>query len=116
MKTIFLSIILFMSAQVFGQDKTVKTFTVLVKGNCEQCKSRIENAADIKGVKLCTWDEKTQVATITYKPDKVSPGQIEKAIAAAGHDVDTVKASDAVYNKLPGCCKYRDRKCETSGK
>jgi periplasmic mercuric ion binding protein len=112
MKTIFLSIILFLSVNLFGQDNTVKTFTLSVKGNCDQCKERIENAADIKGVKLCTWDEKTQVATITYKSDKVTPEQIEKAIAKAGHDAGSAKSSDATYKKLPGCCQYRDRACE----
>ena len=31
---------------------TVTTSTISVKGNCGECKERIENAADIKGV-LC---------------------------------------------------------------
>jgi copper chaperone CopZ len=112
MKNIFLAIILFMSVQLFGQDKSVKTITLSVKGNCEECKARIENAADIKGVKLCTWDEKTQTATITYKSDKVTLEQIEKAIAAAGHDAGSAKAPEATYKKLPDCCLYREKSCE----
>jgi len=32
---------------------------------------------------------------------------ISKAIAKAGHDTDTYKADQAVYDQLPGCCKYR---------
>lgn len=99
-----------------GQQNETKTFTLSVKGNCEQCKERIENAADIKGVKLCNWNADKQMATITYKPEKVNPEQIEKAIAASGHDVGNTKGNQAKYNKLPSCCKYRERKCEEKGK
>lgn len=113
MKTIILFISLFIALSSNAQDKgVVKTSTISVKGNCEECKKRIENAADIKGVKLAVWDEVTQALTITYKTDKVSIEQIEKAIAASGHDVGAVKGNDAKYNNLPDCCKYRDKKCE----
>ncbi len=103
---------LFISLSGLAQDNTVKTATILVKGNCEECKERIENAADIKGVKISSWDEKTQILTVTYKSDKVSLVQIEKAIAVSGHDAADIKAGDASYKKLPSCCKYRDRACE----
>lgn len=112
MKNIFLLIGLFISLNSFSQTKSTETITFTVRGNCEQCKERIENAADIKGVKICTWSEKTQVATVTYAPDKITPDQIKQAIAKKGHDVGDFKAPDAVYKKLPGCCQYRDNKCE----
>ncbi len=113
MRTIILFISLFIALSSTAQDKgVVKTTTIAVKGNCEECKKRIENAADIKGVKLAVWDEDAQAVTVTYKTDKVTLEQIEKAIAASGHDVGTVKSNDANYNKLPDCCKYRDKKCE----
>lgn len=112
MRTIFILFMLLTTFNSFSQDKTISTFTLNVRGNCEECKARIENAADIKGVKLCLWNEDTQVATITYKTDKVSKEQIEKAIAASGHDAGQVKANDKSYAKLPSCCKYRDKKCE----
>ena len=98
-----------MSAQ--EKNKETKTITFKVLGNCEQCKSRIENAADIKGVKIAVWDMKTQLIKVTYRTDKVSEAEIKKVITNAGHDVDTTKAPDAVYNKLPDCCKFRDKKC-----
>lgn len=114
MKKLFFLIGLFISIATFSQNKsTTATLTVSVKGNCDQCKERIENAADIKGVKICKWSEKTQVATITYNPEKVTPEQIKEAIAKAGHDVEGVKAPDASYKKLPDCCQYRDKACET---
>jgi Cu(I)/Ag(I) efflux system membrane fusion protein len=28
-------------------------------------------------------------------------------VAKAGHDTEKYKATDKVYNDLPGCCKYR---------
>lgn len=113
MKTIILFISLFLTLSSNAQDKgVVKTVTIAVKGNCEECKKRIENAADIKGVKLAVWDEVAQSVTVTYKTDKVTLEQIEKAIAASGHDVGAVKGNDVSYNKLPNCCKYRDSKCE----
>ncbi len=99
-----------------AQEKSNKTFTLAVKGNCEQCKKRIENSADIKGVKLCIWDEKKQSVTITYRTDKVTPEEIEKAIAESGHDAGSSKAKTGNYDKLPACCKYRDNKCEDSKK
>lgn len=112
MRTIITFLLLFIALNYSAQDKTVKTETIAVRGNCEECKKRIENAADIKGVKLAVWDETTQIVTVTYKTDKVTLEQIEKAIAANGHDVNGLKADDASYNKLPSCCKYRDKKCE----
>ncbi len=102
----------FGSMTIQAQDKSVKTLTLSVKGNCDQCKQRIENSADIKGVKLAVWDEDKQMLTVTYRTDKVTPEQIEQAVAAGGHDVGNTKAKLADYNKLPACCKYRDKKCE----
>jgi periplasmic mercuric ion binding protein len=94
----------------------IKTETISVKGNCEDCQTRIENAADIKGVKVCKWNSDTKVATITYDTNKVSLLQIEQAIAAKGYDAGPVKGNDAAYNKLPKCCQYKDRKHEDSKK
>lgn len=111
MRTFIIIIMSFLFCTAGAQNAT-KTITLHVSGNCGECKERIENAADIKGVKHCAWNEKTQLATIIYNPDKVSPEQIEKAIAAAGHDAGNTKSETASYNKLPKCCRYRDAKCE----
>jgi hypothetical protein len=73
MRTLVIVILsLFISTNVQSQDKdkAVKTVTIAVKGNCEECKKRIENAADIKGVKFSSWDEDAQAITVTYRPDK----------------------------------------------
>jgi copper chaperone CopZ len=116
MKKIILFILLFITIASLAQNKGVITTTISVKGNCEECKTRIENAADIKGVKLALWSEKTNVLTVTYNSDKVNLEQIKKAIANSGHDTDSIKANQTAYNNLPSCCKYHDKKCDVPKK
>lgn len=84
-----------------------KTETIKVSGNCEMCKSRIEKAAKQDGVVKAEWNKKDKTLTATFDPAKTTIDAIEKKIAASGHDTEKVKATDAVYDKLPGCCKYR---------
>ena len=95
---------------------SVKTRTFTVRGNCEECKGRIENAADIKGVKICEWNPKTKVASVTYDTLKTDLATIQSAIAARGYDAGDIKASDKSYRRLPTCCKYRDGDCEATKK
>ena len=82
-----------------------------VRGNCESCKKRIENAADIKGVKFAQWDAKTQKIVVTFRHDKTNEKTIKEAILSSGHDVESDKAPDASYSKLPACCKFREGQC-----
>lgn len=80
-----------------------------VKGSCDMCKERIEKAAlGVNGVQSAHWDKEKQMIHLQFDPDKTSEDAISKAIAKAGHDTDKYKADDAVYNQLPGCCKYRN--------
>ena len=112
MKKIFIVMLFITCNLIKAQEKpAVITTTITVHGNCGECKERIENAADIKGVKNSKWDSKTQVLTVSYKPEKVALDQIKQAILQCGHDVGEEKAPDVVYNKLPKCCKFRDGKC-----
>lgn len=111
MKTIIIFIIsLIFSINVQAQS-TVTTSTVAVKGNCDECKERIENAADIKGVKNAVWSEEKQALTVTYDTKKVSLEQIEIAIAKSGHETNHQKADLKAYNGLPACCKYQSENC-----
>ena len=112
MKNILFAFMTCLALSTSAQSAGVQTQTFIVKGNCDDCKERIENAADIKGVKLVKWDPDTQVATATYDTEKVTVPKIQQAIAAAGYDAGTVKGSDRAYKKLPKCCQYRDQKCE----
>jgi copper chaperone CopZ len=87
-----------------------KTETFKVYGNCEMCKNRIEKAVKDAGVTNASWDTKTKMLTVTYDPANLNNEILSKKIAAAGHDTEHFKASDEVYSKLPGCCKYERAK------
>jgi mercuric ion binding protein len=110
MKNIFLVIGIIISFYTHGQS-TIKTETFIVKGNCHDCQKRIENAADIKGVKISAWDVDKKIFSVTYDSKKTSLEQIQKAIAAKGHDAGDIKGSDGAYKKLPKCCQYNDHVC-----
>jgi len=84
-----------------------KTETVKVYGNCGMCKTRIEKAAkSIDGVSKAKWDQKAKEITVTFDPAVTNLEDIEKEIAAVGHDTEDVRAEDATYNELHSCCKY----------
>ncbi|MBU8893814.1 MAG: heavy-metal-associated domain-containing protein [Bacteroidales bacterium] len=113
MKTIInsiLTIILvsFFASNLSAQDKHSKTDTTKfeVKGNCEMCKGRIENAALIKGVKWVEWDKATDTLTVIYRVDKTKLIEIHKSIAEVGHTTDLIECNIDAYNKLPACCAY----------
>lgn len=79
-----------------------------VKGSCDMCKDRIEKTAkEVNGVLSAHWDKEAQMLHLEYDPKKTSSKEISKAIAKVGHDTDMDKADKAVYDKLPGCCRYR---------
>ncbi|MCB9064457.1 MAG: cation transporter [Chitinophagales bacterium] len=110
---LFISII-FCSISLFAQQKEktdVVTETYMVSGNCGECKSRIEKAAYVKGVKRADWNKETKKLTVTYKSSKTSGDEILKSIADAGYDSEKVTASDDAYAKLPACCNYRTGTC-----
>lgn len=111
MKNLILLFSLLCTMNVMAQS-TIITSTLSVKGNCDQCKERIENAADIKGVKNSSWSEKTKVMSVTYDTKKVTLEQIEKAIAKAGYSTESQKADANAYKNLPSCCKYESTDCK----
>jgi len=84
-----------------------KTETIHVSGKCESCKARIEKTAKVDGVTKAVWSEKTKMLTLVYNPSKVKTDDIQKKLAAVGHDTPKYKATATAYNALPGCCKYR---------
>lgn len=88
--------------------KDIRTDTLHVEGNCNMCKTRIENAALIKGVKKAVWDKYKHQLIVIYDANKTDLDKIQKAIADVGHDTPKYKASDEVYNGLPKCCAYRE--------
>ncbi len=95
---------LFGTMSVFAETKTEE---LKVYGNCGMCKTRIEKAAtSVEGVTKADWDKVTKMITVSYDESKTDADKVLAAIAKVGHDTDTHKADDAVYDKLHGCCKY----------
>ena len=99
---------------------TVNAYTedkekIEVAGNCGMCKSRIEKAANsVEGVSTAVWDKETKMLEVTIDTDKSDIHKVHVAVAKAGHDTKMHKASDEVYDKLPGCCKYERMGKETA--
>ncbi len=79
-----------------------------VFGACEQCKTRIELAVKLKGVKTGVWDVDTKILSLEFDPTQVSLEKIQNKILAAGHDLENQKAKDIIYKDLPACCHYRE--------
>ena len=76
-------------------------------GNCGMCKTRIEQAAlSVEGVASAEWTSETQMLHVEFDPGITNLDNIQKVIAAAGHDTEDYKAPDEVYEALPGCCLY----------
>ena len=97
--------LLLTSIMVFAQE--VKTEKFKVFGNCGMCETRIEKAAtDLDGVNQADWNKETKMIEVSFDQSKTDLHKIHMAIAKAGHDTEMHKASDDVYNSLPGCCKY----------
>jgi hypothetical protein len=112
MKTIIILFIGIIFSLKIQSQTTVTTSTISVKGNCGECKERIENAADIKGVKTSTWNDKTKILTVMFDSKKVRLSQIEESIAKAGHTTANKVADAKSYKKLPTCCKYEQGECK----
>jgi len=88
-------------------EKSVKTETFKVYGNCGMCKARIEKAAkSVKGVNSAKWSGETAMITVSWDESKSSLDAVSTAIAAVGYDTKWHSAKEEVYNKLPGCCQY----------
>ena len=110
MKNIFLVVLIALfSVTIQAQEKKDKNAKreIAVKGNCEMCKKRIEKAAySVPGVKSAVWSPESQELVLIVNEQKSEIGEIEKAVAKAGHDTNNVKATDEAYGKLHECCSY----------
>jgi len=100
------SVFTFAQTHDHSQMLSAKTETFKVWGNCDMCKARIEKAAKIDGVSKAEWNKDTKILTFSYNPSVISIDNIQKRIAAVGHDTEKYKADIKAYNSLPGCCKY----------
>ncbi len=108
MKKLILAIVLIITIQGIAQKRNAKhKFTV--NGICEMCKERIEKAClDTKGVKLASWNVDKQELFVIINEKKTSLKKLKTNIANAGHDTDSIKTSQKIYDNMHECCKYRE--------
>lgn len=86
-----------------------KILSAKVFGNCGMCKKTIEGALKKqKGIESATWDTETKMLEVKYDAATISVDGIKKAVTDVGYDFEDKKASDEAYNKLHGCCQYRE--------
>jgi Cu(I)/Ag(I) efflux system membrane fusion protein len=98
-----------MSTLQDGMNKNVQKEQIMITvyGNCGMCKDRIEETARAQeGVLSARWESETQKLHLVYDANILDPMDVEKAIAAVGHDTENQRAPDSVYENLPGCCLY----------
>ena len=94
------------TAEVKSTDEKSITESIYVNGKCGMCKNRIQKAVKMEGISEATWNKETRMLLISYNPNKITNDEIQKKVAAVGHDTEKYKAEDTVYEKLPGCCHY----------
>ena len=63
-------------------------------------------AAKEAGAVAATWDTDSKKLKVSFDANVTSISKIQEKVAGVGHDNAGFKASDEVYNKLHGCCKY----------
>lgn len=81
--------------------------SVMVSGNCDQCRARIEKAAKgVVGVSMAEWDKNSKLLTVNLDRNSTSMEAVEKAVAGVGHDTKNHKAHTDDYGDLPACCQY----------
>jgi len=69
------------------------------------CKERIESTALKAGATAARYSIDNQTLTLETK-ENISPEEILKKVAEAGHDNEKFRSSDKTYESLPGCCHY----------
>ena len=74
---------------------------------CGMCETRIEAAFDQKGIISADYNLESHQIHVVYKTEKWSLESLHKLATAIGHDTDKYRSTDAQYNQLHGCCKYR---------
>jgi periplasmic mercuric ion binding protein len=103
---LFVVFALFLGTNISAQKKADVTFEV--GGVCGMCEERIERAYDVKGIVIADYDLESHTLHVVYNtkhfPDILD---VHRLATGVGHDTDLMKASDEVYAKIHGCCKYR---------
>ena len=89
-------------------DQNIIEQGIMVSGNCNQCRARIEKAAQlVTGVRSASWQQNTKMLSVAFDAHSTAIESIEKAVAEVGHDTENHKAHTNDYGQLPTCCKYK---------
>lgn len=109
MKTLLSLVIIVLIAvsTISAQEEKVTETEFKVFGNCNMCKTRIEKAVKIDGVKYAKWNKNSKMLKVIFEAP-ATVDSLQKKIAEVGHDTEKYKAKDDVYAALPKCCLYRD--------
>ncbi len=110
MKTLSIIVLSLITLTSFSQGKKKKfqEINFQVSGVCGMCEDRIEDALDVKGVRLADWNLENENCKVVFNPEKISENEIHQLIADVGHDTEKIKATDEAYNNLHHCCKYKE--------
>jgi len=100
------------SADVKTADTKMRTAIIKVPTIvCGSCVTTVTKALKkVDGVNTARVDLKKKTATVTYASTKVTVDKLEKAIADAGYDANSVKRNHEAYEKLDACCKADAKK------
>ncbi len=93
------------TVSVFAKTITQK---ILVKGECEMCKDKIEKALDVPGISFAEWDVESKMLTVRYNDKKISEDQIHETISELGYATDKLAANVASQKSLDKCCQPKD--------
>lgn len=87
-----------------NDEKNIHQFSV--KGNCEECKQRIESTALHLGAEKAEWSVESQKLLVQFDGKQFNTEALLKKLAEVGHDNEKYRAADNVYASLPKCCLY----------
>ena len=111
MKKIVLFVLLSMTTSlIWAQSKKTEEVSFWVAGVCGMCEKTIENALDVKGIITADYDLNTHQIHVVYRPDKINIDKMHALINAAGYDTENSTCTEEQYNRVHGCCKYRELK------
>lgn len=106
MKSYIVWLFLLFTASNFAQNNQRIKDSVLVRGNCQMCKDRIETSIAKEPSAKGNWNISTKKLVFSFDPEQTSKKKILKNIAEAGHDNQDYTTDDEIYNQLPDCCLY----------
>jgi mercuric ion binding protein len=97
MKKLFLALLVMSTIAVTAKTVTQK---FMVKGQCGECKERIEKALDIPGVSFAEWNKDSKMLTVRFNDRKVSEDDLHTLISNLGYATSKLPANKDSQAKL----------------